>query len=41
MPWLSASPEHCTAPPHPLPGCVSERLRRFAKMNGFKKAGRQ
>lgn len=41
MPWLGRSAAACTAPAAPLPGVVSERMRRFARMNSFKKEARR
>lgn len=41
MPWLGRSAAACTAPAVPLPGVVSERMRRFARMNSFKKEARR
>ncbi|GFR48452.1 hypothetical protein Agub_g10354 [Astrephomene gubernaculifera] len=41
LPWLGRSASSCTAPTGPLPGVVSERLRRFARMHSFKKEARR
>ncbi|KAG2499620.1 hypothetical protein HYH03_002559 [Edaphochlamys debaryana] len=41
MPWLGRTEAQCTAPSAPLPGVVSERMRRFARMNSFKKEARR
>ncbi|GLC41368.1 Calcium-dependent protein kinase 13 [Pleodorina starrii] len=40
-PWLGRTPETCEAPSAPLPGVVSERLHRFARMSSFKKEARR
>ena len=39
-PWLGRTAAECTAPSTPLPGVVSERLRKFAKLNSLQKASR-
>ncbi len=41
MPWLGRTAAHCTASSAPLPGVVSDRMRRFARMNSFKKEARR
>ncbi|EFJ50778.1 hypothetical protein VOLCADRAFT_57999 [Volvox carteri f. nagariensis] len=40
-PWLGRTASSCTASASPLPGVVSERMRRFARMNSFKKEARR
>ncbi|GLI64350.1 hypothetical protein VaNZ11_007589, partial [Volvox africanus] len=41
MPWLGRTAASCTASTTPLPGVVSDRMRRFARMNSFKKEARR
>lgn len=41
MPWLGRTASDCTASSAPLPGVVSERMRRFARMHSFKKEARR
>ncbi|KAG2436343.1 hypothetical protein HXX76_006652 [Chlamydomonas incerta] len=40
-PWLGRTAAECTAPSTPLPGVVSERLRKFAKLNSLQKEARR
>ncbi|KAG2454530.1 hypothetical protein HYH02_000377 [Chlamydomonas schloesseri] len=39
--WLGRTAAECTAPSTPLPGVVSERLRKFAKLNSLQKEARR
>ncbi|KAG2429126.1 hypothetical protein HYH02_014163 [Chlamydomonas schloesseri] len=41
MPWFGRTAAACAAPATPLPGVVSERMRRFARMNSFQKEARR
>ncbi|KAG2425938.1 hypothetical protein HXX76_013311 [Chlamydomonas incerta] len=41
MPWFGRTAAACAAPSAPLPGVVSERMRRFARMNSFKREARR
>ncbi|KXZ47282.1 hypothetical protein GPECTOR_36g133 [Gonium pectorale] len=41
MPWLGRTAAACTAPSAPLPGVVSERMRRFSRMHSFAKEARR
>ncbi|EFJ46966.1 hypothetical protein VOLCADRAFT_41333, partial [Volvox carteri f. nagariensis] len=41
MPWLGRTADICAAPTTQLPGVVSERMHRFARMSSFKKEARR
>ncbi|GLI61091.1 hypothetical protein VaNZ11_003371 [Volvox africanus] len=41
MPWIGRTTDACLAPSTPLPGLVSERMHRFARMSSFKKEARR